>query len=591
MRPSKTGRTDVLGNPVYSHEERLQNGLEASKKVRQMILQNLYDGIAFRDMEMKEGLEYLKDVEGIEGELANKLWLKAFRKWKDKRDRDEAVGLQESMGFNSPFGFGRDHQDTFDKMKSLFGKKEKKPQKTAADVVAQLIRNGCVQRDYVVKCLEDAGFDDDEIQDAVRGSNVLREFDEEKWKHFRDRSEDHLTKDHLKKGFNRRGLGGYFTHEVPEIIDQIRSGSLDVADMEADDLVMEAMRRAGKVKKDDPTKIDWEKKNFIQKMFEEKEVSDDLYSEYHREKLVDGFIRLRELESPKLKFWDESLKNQVKDGTKSVDDAVQLMITMGYKPDEVKVFLRSLKESGIEVGDRLREGYLSDMAVSFGQKIPLAGSLRKKRDRFARDYWTKNYPEEATKFYAEEDEKARLKKRDELEARYPYKKKERERREIADVKMKQCEAEGHTTFKSIMSWFEDVASQDAEFMEMFATKKSMLKMVSDFLVERGQASSQMRTRYQNGLSKPKEKPTTADKAKEKLTKKVLEETRRMSAGEKLAKHFAQVEAKRKHDEKMFQEKYPTLAGMEKKKSLMDEFEELQTKWRLEDESERFRRGE
>jgi len=109
--------------------------------------------------------------------------------------------------------------------------------------------------------------------DAKKGTKLaeskkVREFDEEKWKNFRDRSEDNLTKDHLGKGLNRKGLGGYFSHEADEIIDKIRKGELDPDEMERDELVMSAMRRAGKTQKGNDSRIDLRKKNFIQRMFD-----------------------------------------------------------------------------------------------------------------------------------------------------------------------------------------------------------------------------------------------------------------------------------------------------------------------------------
>jgi hypothetical protein len=91
-------------------------------------------------------------------------------------------------------------------------------------------------------------------------------YDHAKWKNFRDRSEDHLTKDHLNKGINRKALGGYFTHEAEEIAEKIRSGELNVDEMEADDLVMSAMKRANRIDKNG--KIDSKKKGFFKKMFE-----------------------------------------------------------------------------------------------------------------------------------------------------------------------------------------------------------------------------------------------------------------------------------------------------------------------------------
>jgi len=103
-------------------------------------------------------------------------------------------------------------------------------------------------------------------------SDGTRNFDRAKYdniyKDFRDRSEDHLTKDVLGKGMNRKYLGGYFRHECDEIIEKIRKGELDLDEMEADGTVMDSMRRFDKTKKGDDSRIETKKKGVFSKLFE-----------------------------------------------------------------------------------------------------------------------------------------------------------------------------------------------------------------------------------------------------------------------------------------------------------------------------------
>ena len=167
--------------------------------------------------------------------------------------------------------------------------------------------------------------------------HILKEYDEDAWKDFRDRSKDHLSKDWLNKGFNRPAFG-YHKAECEEIIKKINNGELDKEELEADEFVMHAMSCYG-LEKDGKIRT---KRTLFQKILESSgfvcEYCDELIEgeppvstptgDYHED-----CLKLKKKLAHK-KDWDEYDNNYRVHGGQFTNHPRQKMTVRGYQFNE-----------------------------------------------------------------------------------------------------------------------------------------------------------------------------------------------------------------------------------------------------------------
>ena len=160
-----SNRTDVLGNPVLTSSERESARIKKDKLVRKMIIDDMVEEMKFGRIDgVNDGLRYLSEREGIDGDPAMDLWKRAIRKWRDWNDRRMAPGkLDESLmedfeDLKRKWALERESE------KFLRGEDPPEvPSQKYLDIQASDVNSGRRSVDDVLDRLLDAGYEDGDI--------------------------------------------------------------------------------------------------------------------------------------------------------------------------------------------------------------------------------------------------------------------------------------------------------------------------------------------------------------------------------------------------------------------------------------------